>query len=70
MATTSNTTINVAAFRDELVKHMARVADEAQVRQANDPSSASWSYIIRDTAIVHTLDADIKALDAATKEAD
>lgn len=62
--------IDVETFRNELIKHMARVADEAQARQASDPGSASWSYIIRDTAIVHTLDAVVKALDVAIREAE
>lgn len=61
-----NTTIDVNAFRNELVTHMTRVSEEAQARRATDPDNASWSYTIRDTAIVHTLDLVIKALDNAT----
>ena len=63
--TASNTTFDVEAFRAQLATHMMRVADEAQQRAAADPGNASWSYTIRDTAIVHTLDVVIKALDTA-----
>lgn len=63
--TASNTTFDAEAFRANLATHMMRVADEAQQRAAADPGNTSWSYTIRDTAIVHTLDVVIKALDAA-----
>lgn len=66
---TSNA-IDVDVFRAELVNLMVRITEEAQQRRLNDPDNASWSYTIRDTAIVHTLDVVIKALDAATTRAE
>ena len=65
--TTHNTTFDVEAFRAELAAHMIRVAEESQQRASADPGNVSWSYTIRDTAIVHTLDVVIKALDNATQ---
>lgn len=59
-------TLNVQEFREGLEQYMNKIAKEAQDRSANDASNTSWSYTIRDTAIVHTLAAVITALDNAT----